>query len=127
MYGDRRPYVLHYYLEDDSVEILDVNENNSGRDPFPIFLKRAPLPKVAVRANTTLSTRYRKDQCYSPEDLRIGAYVSVHNRDFLLHDCDNFTKAWCRDNLGSSDAELSPIDITEVSQPPCRGFWVRGV
>ncbi|MEW5310689.1 MAG: hypothetical protein WDW38_002460 [Sanguina aurantia] len=126
MYGDRRPYVLHYYLEDDSVEILDVNENNSGRDPFPIFLKRAPLPKVAVRANTTLSTRYRKDQCYSPEDLRIGAYVSVHNRDFLLHDCDNFTKAWCRDNLGSSDAELSPIDITELFEPPARNSGIAG-
>ena len=35
MYGDRRPYVLHYFLEDDSVEILEVNETNSGRDPFP--------------------------------------------------------------------------------------------
>jgi hypothetical protein len=24
MYGDRRPYVLHFYLEDDSVEINEV-------------------------------------------------------------------------------------------------------
>jgi hypothetical protein len=46
MYGDRRPYVLHYFLEDDSVEILEVCESNSGRDPFPIFLKRGPMPKV---------------------------------------------------------------------------------
>ncbi len=46
MYGDRRPYVLHYFLEDDTVEILEINENNSGRDPFPIFLKRGNLPKV---------------------------------------------------------------------------------
>lgn len=30
MYGDRRPYVLHYFLEDDTVEILEINENNSG-------------------------------------------------------------------------------------------------
>ncbi len=25
MYGDRRPYVLHYFLEDDTVEILEVS------------------------------------------------------------------------------------------------------
>jgi len=30
MYGDRRPYVLHYFLEDDTVEVLELNENNSG-------------------------------------------------------------------------------------------------
>jgi hypothetical protein len=24
MYGDRRPYVLHFYLEDDTVEINEV-------------------------------------------------------------------------------------------------------
>lgn len=46
MYGDRRPYVLHYFLEDDTVEILEINENNSGRDPFPVFLRRSMLPKV---------------------------------------------------------------------------------
>lgn len=44
--GDRRPYVLNYYLEDDTVEVLEVHENNSGRDAFPVFLRRARLPKV---------------------------------------------------------------------------------
>jgi len=24
LYGDRRPYVVHYYLEDDTVEITEV-------------------------------------------------------------------------------------------------------
>lgn len=48
LYGDRRPYVLHYFLADDTVEILEVNEPNSGRDPFPVFLKRGPLPNRCV-------------------------------------------------------------------------------
>ena len=48
MYGDRHPYRLHYFLEDDTVEILEVHEGNSGRDPFPVFLRRAPLPKVML-------------------------------------------------------------------------------
>ena len=46
MYGDRRPYVLNFYLEDDTVEILEVQDSNNGRDPYPQFLKRGKMPKV---------------------------------------------------------------------------------
>ena len=46
MYGDRRPYVLNYYLEDDTVEILEVHDNNNGLDPYPQLLKRGLMPKV---------------------------------------------------------------------------------
>ncbi len=60
MYGDRRPYVLHLYLEDDSVEILEVNTRNSGRDPFPVFMKRARLPKVGL-TDSWLAAMHRDD------------------------------------------------------------------
>lgn len=46
MYGDRRPYVLNYYLEDDTVEILEVHDNNNGLDPYPQLLRRGLMPKV---------------------------------------------------------------------------------
>jgi hypothetical protein len=46
MFGDRRPLVLHYYLEDGSVEVNEQHARNTGRDPAPGFVKRAPLPKV---------------------------------------------------------------------------------
>ena len=46
LYGDRRPYRLHYFLEDSTVELLETNERNSGRQAFPVFLRRGPLPKV---------------------------------------------------------------------------------
>lgn len=129
MYGDRRPYVLHYFLEDDSVEILEVNENNSGRDPFPIFLKRGPLPKVPVKTNTTLNPKYRKEHCYGPGDFRLGTFINVLNRDFYIHDCDNFTKAWYRDNLGYGEEDLTAVDIKEpilpkprAALPPYNGY-----
>jgi hypothetical protein len=177
LYGDRRPYVLHYFLEDDSVEILDINENNSGRDPFPVFLKRGPLPKVHItqlglapalgplnvyplmgsvhssrlelarrcpptwpRAvhllrqqprsvscpaqqhvdmrrlqskpkATGVTQKLRKEACYKPQDFRLGEYIDVHGRSFLLHDCDAFTSAWYRDALGYGDEELHSVDI----------------
>ncbi|EFJ52449.1 hypothetical protein VOLCADRAFT_79034 [Volvox carteri f. nagariensis] len=129
MYGDRRPYVLHYFLEDDTVEILEINESNSGRDPFPVFLKRGPLPKVPVKTNTTLNPKYRKDQCYSPGDFRLGTFISVLGRDFYLHDADTFTKNWYKDNLGFGDEEMTPVDIKEpilpkpkAALPPYNGY-----
>lgn len=114
MYGDRRPYVLHYFLEDDSVEILEVRDANSGRDPFPVFLKRGPLAKGQFKvATATVGARMNKDNCYQPGDFRLGQYVNILNRDFLLHDCDRFTKQWYVDNLGFSFEELSPLDVAE--------------
>ena len=47
LFGDRRPYRLHYFLEDGSCEILETREANSGREPFPVFLRRGLLPKVS--------------------------------------------------------------------------------
>lgn len=129
MYGDRRPYVLHYFLEDDTVEILEVCENNSGRDPFPIFVRRAPMPKVPVRTNTTMTPKLPKDMCYNPGDFRLGTYISVHNRDFFLHACDTFTKTWYQENMGYGDAELATVDVKEplvpkprAALPPYNGY-----
>jgi len=48
LYGDRRPYRLHLF-PDGSVEILETRDGNSGRDPFPVFLRRGLLPKPVRR------------------------------------------------------------------------------
>mmetsp|Transcript_4241 Transcript_4241/g.7013 ORF Transcript_4241/g.7013 Transcript_4241/m.7013 type:complete len:624 (-) Transcript_4241:564-2435(-) len=129
MYGDRRPYVLHYFLEDDTVEILEINENNSGRDPFPIFLRRSPLPKVLPHNMTTVSPKQSKQDCYSPADIRTGTYINVLGRDFLIHDTDTFTKNWYMDNLGFTDEDLQPVEVREAvstlprsALPPFNGY-----
>ena len=46
LYGEARPVTIQYYLVDDSVEIREVHEHNSGRDPFPVLLRRQRLPKT---------------------------------------------------------------------------------
>jgi hypothetical protein len=39
------PYIMHYYLADDTMEIREINYANSGKDPFPLLLKRTRFPK----------------------------------------------------------------------------------
>lgn len=34
------PYVIHYYLADDTVEVREVHHPNDGRDPFALLLRR---------------------------------------------------------------------------------------
>jgi hypothetical protein len=35
MFGEKRPYTVHYFLSDDTVEVLEVPQPNSGRDLYP--------------------------------------------------------------------------------------------
>ena len=46
MFGDPRELDLHYFLADDTIEILEKIPPNSGRDAVSTFLRRAKLPKV---------------------------------------------------------------------------------
>jgi len=130
LYGDRRPYVLHYFLADDTVEILEVNEPNSGRDPFPVMLKRGPLPNQPLEVDALGPTkRYTH---YTYKDLKVGTILKVFNRDFLIHDCDEFTKKWYVENMGYGDEDFTPVDVAEEPEPipqmelpPYNGFGAR--
>jgi hypothetical protein len=44
-YGDKMPYVIHYFLADHTMEVREVRLRNDGRDPFPLLVRRMPIPK----------------------------------------------------------------------------------
>jgi len=75
-FGDVRQLTLHYFLADDTVEISEQVDNNSGRTPFR--LKRSALPKG--------NSKYRD------KDFSIGAIIDCYGRPFVILSCDDFTK-----------------------------------
>ncbi|GAB4821744.1 hypothetical protein N2152v2_008790 [Parachlorella kessleri] len=101
--------------QDNTAEILEMLEANSGKDPFPAFLKRGTLPKAVVAGAP--GSRPPANLNYKPQDLRIGSTIQVYGRDFFLYDCDDFTRTWSQEQMGMTDAELAPIDVSEPRKP----------
>jgi DUF1126 PH-like domain len=48
-FGDKMPFVIHYFLADHTMEVREVRLRNDGRDPFPLLVRRMPIPKKARR------------------------------------------------------------------------------
>ena len=40
LYGDLIHVRMHYFLADDTIEVLPIHERNTGRDRLPKFLKK---------------------------------------------------------------------------------------
>ncbi|XP_060785820.1 EF-hand domain-containing family member C2 [Neoarius graeffei] len=142
MYGDCRELILHYFLADDTIEILEVRYANSGRDTAPKFLHRSKLPKHAptpkrlpgeITDRTVLNVfgpmghggRYILDnlktgavheECYKDCDLMIGKVVNVWGRKVMISDCDNFTKEYYRFKYGIED--FTPVKYQ--APPPAK-------
>ncbi|XP_033109623.1 EF-hand domain-containing protein 1-like [Anneissia japonica] len=133
MFGEMRPYIIQYYLVDDTVEVREVHEANDGHDPFPLLLKRQKLPKNRDNVESSfpsvvmeLSEHEIKDW-YTPVDFSIGRTVYVYNRPFLIYDCDEFTKAYLYKKFNVKD--FTPVEVKgrarnvpKMDLPPYNGF-----
>jgi Ca2+-binding EF-hand superfamily protein len=109
---EKRPFVLHFFLCDDTVEILEVATPNSGRDPFPALLKRIKLPKASSSRGIQSGGGTGPMGFYSAHDLRVGGVVSVFGRQLVLNQADGATVRYYKEHLG--------IDVEA-------GAMVRGV
>ncbi|KAJ8599546.1 hypothetical protein CTAYLR_007137 [Chrysophaeum taylorii] len=102
LYGDVQLFKLHYFLYDNTIEILTVHAPNSGRERSPLFLKRAKLPKQTTGF-------------YHWTDLRVGGEIDVYARPVRLIDADRSTRAFYQKEAGVDLApRLLPPVVAEV-------------
>jgi len=111
LYGARLYFVIHYYLADNTVEINEAHARNSGRDGYPIFLKRGPLYKQN-KLQAFPGALTSDGDPYMPEDFMVGQAIHVWNRKVMLYDCDDFTRNFYQTSMGLDQFE-GKIDVSE--------------
>eukprot|EP00823_Brevimastigomonas_motovehiculus_P004863 TRINITY_DN3324_c0_g1_i1.p1 TRINITY_DN3324_c0_g1~~TRINITY_DN3324_c0_g1_i1.p1 ORF type:complete len:608 (-),score=185.75 TRINITY_DN3324_c0_g1_i1:312-2135(-) len=134
LFGEKRPYVLHYYLADDTVEIVEIQQANSGRDPFPALLKRQRLPRDPSKLGPDLSCIGVKDkdvklQYYTLTDFKCDQGIHVFGRSVMICGCDKFTQNYYVKNYGADpqDYHLMQVEdeleeVPKIQPPPHNGI-----
>eukprot|EP00441_Pelagodinium_beii_P026375 CAMPEP_0197664452 /NCGR_PEP_ID=MMETSP1338-20131121/58639_1 /TAXON_ID=43686 ORGANISM="Pelagodinium beii, Strain RCC1491" /NCGR_SAMPLE_ID=MMETSP1338 /ASSEMBLY_ACC=CAM_ASM_000754 /LENGTH=630 /DNA_ID=CAMNT_0043243087 /DNA_START=79 /DNA_END=1971 /DNA_ORIENTATION=- len=124
-YGTRMYYTLHYYLADDTIEILENISRNAGRDPYPVFWKRSSLRKNPFVSPVPGMVEPAAD-IYRPEDLVVGEVIDVMGRSIFLYDCDDFTRDFFQQYSGYEQASIKidhpKLVHVKLSYPPHNGF-----
>ena len=116
MFGEKRKFIIHYFLADDCIEVVQVLPQNCGRDPVSRLLMKTKLPNPET------------GKPYTDADLRIGVTIDVFGRKFFLYDADPFTRQFVDQKFGKQD--WTPINVddgkvfkkTEIVVPPYNGW-----
>ncbi|XP_066601113.1 EF-hand domain-containing family member C2-like [Prorops nasuta] len=122
---------IHYFLADNTVEIKEISEKNSGQDASGMFLKRMKVPKVYKKLepigskspltvlnvmgenikdsyliidplDLSISNDIDSD-CYKDSQLNIGSHMNVFGREIVIVDMDESTKDYYRERYGVED------------------------
>lgn len=109
VFGEVRLMSIHFFLSDDTVELVEILPTNSGRDPFPTFLRRQKVPK---RLSTIQFAEHAAEtsEFYTARDFCIGRVVPIYGRPLLIYSCDEFTRKYMVDELGFTPEQVAPLD-----------------
>lgn len=126
LYGDIQYFKVHYFLTDDTMEVLSVYGPNSGRDPFPVMLKRGKLPKGRFMSASEAKLADADPEQYHWTDFAIGNTLQVYSRTLMLVDADDSTRGFYesqgRDLGPPIEPDLDHKPTFERKLPPYTGF-----
>ena len=125
-YGVRSYYTFHYFLADDTIEIVESYSRNCGRAAFPVFSKRGPLYKNVISSCTPGMVDPKDMINVTYDDLLVGTTVPVRGRGFYVYSCDPATRNWYAENRGVAqgheELEKAVRYCPKLPPPPMTGF-----
>ncbi|KAG7391308.1 EF-hand domain-containing member C2 [Phytophthora pseudosyringae] len=107
LYPETRHFILHYYLCDDTVEIIEARDRNRerGRGHFGVLLSRRKLARETGRQqNDDDGASY----FITDRDLRCGEWITAFSRRLLLENCDAFTREYYLETHGVTQEKFEP-------------------
>ena len=123
--GGDKFYTLNFFLSDNSIEVKEINEANTGRFPFPMLMKRQKLAKQPILTHCP-GMSLRKEEFYMPEDLITGRRLNIYGRDCLIYDADQVTKDYYRAVYGIDQVPIQlkkgRPNIMYNPVPPYNGY-----
>ena len=122
---DDLPFIIHYFLADDTVEIREVHHPNDGRDNFALLMKRQRLPVDFKMAQPGLM--YMGDNYITWDQIIPGGFIESFGRQFYINSVDPFTHQYYKERQGKifeiGQIEYpKPRENTERQIPPHNGF-----
>ena len=113
MFGDKNFYILHYFMADGSIEILERPQPNSGRDPFPKLMNRQKVHKT-WRTDDAGGRHEEVDpnDFVSWEDLVLGSTINIYGRKLRLLGMDRSTRDFYEENGMPQASNAEPEEVT---------------
>jgi hypothetical protein len=114
-----------YYLEDDTMQIIEVEKPNSGKGPFTKLWARARLLKDWEKDYFGTRSDVDRREYYTFKDFQIGSTVSVFGRPVKICAIDAPTRIWFENNVTHAGFEQpqdnyrrDPPVVWPVREPP---------
>ena len=119
------PFVFHYFLADDTVEIREVHYANDGRDSFAVYLRRQKLPETF--AVNQPGQQFIGDRYLTCDEIELDKPLVAYGRVFNIYGVDKFTQDYymnthCRSFPIGDIEQPKPRDPVVVQVPPHNGF-----
>lgn len=119
------PFIVHYYLADDTIEIREVHHANDGRDSFALLLRRQKLPD---RNDVNQpGQNFIGDNYLTCDEIEPNGNINAFGRLFRITGVDQYTQSFYKQKYGKH-FELGQVEYPKpreakpIQIPPYNGF-----